>query len=181
MVKKRGFYAKSSNLDSSENSFKNKLDNLNNMLNEIESTYGKDFSDIINLIKNKRELKKNFFPITILNKKLGVTESIVRYLKDELGWNYKEISSITHRNEAVVGVMYRNSLKKYHGKLTINETNTHIPFTIFSKQFTAFESIILYLKEKEELRYSEIAKITGRDQRTIWTIYNRAIKKRSTK
>ena len=45
---------------------------------------------------------------------------------------------------------------------------------VFSKKFTVFESIILYLKDKEELRYTEIAKLTGRDQRTIWTIYNRA-------
>jgi len=38
------------------------------------------------------------------------------------------------------------------------------------------ESIISYLREKE-IRYSEIARLLNRDQRNVWTIYSRAVKK----
>jgi len=164
MVKKRGKRPK----DGDYSSFVSKLYDINEFIKDIESTSGKEFSEIINLIQ------KNFFPITILNKKLGVSECLVRYLKAELGWNYKKISSVIKRSEAVVGVMYRQSLKKQMGRLKPTPTAIFIPLSIFSKKFTVFESIILYLKDKEELRYTEIAKLTGRDQRTIWTIYNRA-------
>jgi predicted transcriptional regulator len=40
------------------------------------------------------------------------------------------------------------------------------------------ESIVEYLKEEKKLKYSEIAKLLNRDQRTIWTVYNRVKKKR---
>ncbi len=87
-----------------------------------------------------------------------------------------------HRSEGVVGVMYRTTLKKWPNALKPNvqiTTEVYVPLTIFSSEFTAFESIIIYLKEKESLRFSEIAKLTGRDQRTIWTIYNRTRKTKS--
>ena len=162
------------NIDSDNNKVLNKIDDL---IKFIETKTGKDFKDIISILHQKEKQRKNFFPITILNKKLGVTECLVRYLKDELGWNYKKISSIIKRSEGVVGVMYRNSLKKLSGTLKPTNTTIFVPLSIFSSKFTVFESIIAYLKEKEELRFSEIAKLTKRDQRTIWTIYNRVKKK----
>jgi len=174
MAKKRGKRP----LDRDYSSFISKLHSVNEFIQDLETSSGKPFPEIITLIQKTRQLKKNFFPITTLNKKLGATECLVRYLKDELGWNYKKISSILHRTEAVVGVMYRTSLKKFQGKLKPTPTTIFIPLSIFSQKFTIFESIILYLKDKEELRYSEIAKLTQRDQRTIWTIYNRAKRKR---
>ena len=36
--------------------------------------------------------------------------------------------------------------------------------------------MIVYLKE-QGLKYTEIAKLLDRDQRNIWTIYSKAIKK----
>ena len=44
------------------------------------------------------------------------------------------------------------------------------------KKLTMLESIISYLREKE-IRYSEIARLLNRDQRNVWTIYSRAVKK----
>ncbi|MFH1439791.1 MAG: hypothetical protein ABIG89_04440 [Candidatus Woesearchaeota archaeon] len=191
MAKKGDFGERISDLHSNQNS--EKLNKINELLLELQDSTGKNISEIISAIKEKRELKKKFFPTSIINKKLGATESIVRYLKDELNYNYKDISNTIHRSEAVVGVMYRNSLKKFSGKLnditkikldkteeTTKKINfeLYIPFSVFSPKQTIFESIILYLKEKENLRYSQIAKLTSRDQRTIWTIYNRVKNKK---
>jgi transcriptional regulator len=61
--------------------------------------------------------------------------------------------------------------------LEIKETNMFLPLSVFKdRKLTILESIIVYLREKG-LRYSEIAELVNRDQRNIWTIYSKTIKK----
>jgi DNA-directed RNA polymerase specialized sigma24 family protein len=53
-----------------------------------------------------------------------------------------------------------------------------IPVSIFSKEkLSPFETIVMYLKEKQGLNYHEIGALLNRDERNIWTVYNRAKKK----
>ncbi len=53
-----------------------------------------------------------------------------------------------------------------------------IPLTIFKEsELSPFETIVKYLKEKENLTYREIGKLLNRDERNIWTVYSRARKK----
>ena len=55
-----------------------------------------------------------------------------------------------------------------------------IPSDIFRDRTLApLESISEYLKDKEGLSFHEIAVMLNRDDRTIWTCYNRAKKKHS--
>jgi hypothetical protein len=52
-----------------------------------------------------------------------------------------------------------------------------IPTSIFkNRNLTILESIVVYLKDKG-MKYVEIGELLNRDQRNIWTIYNRSIKK----
>ncbi|HVY01592.1 MAG TPA: right-handed parallel beta-helix repeat-containing protein, partial [Candidatus Nanoarchaeia archaeon] len=44
-----------------------------------------------------------------------------------------------------------------------------IPLSVFSTQLGALEAISLYLREKKLLKFSEIAEILQRNERTIWT------------
>lgn len=187
MVKKEENREFSSDFDSlkSEELLK-KLSRIDKLIKDTESITGKEFSELLSLMKEKVQVKKNYFPASIFTIKLGVTESLVRYMKDELGFKYKEISKLIHRSEAVVGIIYRTSLKKlpkisYKPKLTQDGQEIHIPFSIFSPELTVFESIIIYLNETQKLRFSEIAKLTSRDQRTIWTIYRRATSGKKSK
>lgn len=54
-----------------------------------------------------------------------------------------------------------------------------VPIAILSdRKLSALEHIIAYLKEYHELSYKEIATLLNRDQRTIWTTYQRTKKKR---
>ena len=196
MAKKRSKTRKIGNLNSLEsNKNQEKLEKINKLVGELETETGKEFSEILGFLKEKRNIKENFFPSTIFNKKLGATECLVKYMKEEQGKNYKEISEIIKRSRAVVGIIYRNSLKKNPARLimqkkdqkvyrkksksytTTQEAETYLPFSIFSSKYTIFESIIKYLKEKESLRFSHIARLTSRDPRTIWTIYNRLKRK----
>ena len=59
------------------------------------------------------------------------------------------------------------------------EKTLDIPLRILQdRTFAVLESIVEYLKEEKDLRYFEIAELLNKDQRTIWTVYNRAKKKR---
>jgi|GEM_PF-861057 len=53
---------------------------------------------------------------------------------------------------------------------------TLIPINIV-KNNSSLESIVIYLKDSTGLKYSEIARLLGRDPRTIWVTYSNAKKK----
>jgi hypothetical protein len=57
-----------------------------------------------------------------------------------------------------------------------------IPSTIFCDRSLSFlESLVEYLKEQFKLSYHDISVLTNRDERNIWTLYNRASKKRTVR
>ena len=53
-----------------------------------------------------------------------------------------------------------------------------LPVSIFkASKLSPFEAIVKYLKEEKHLNYKDIGDLLNRDQRNIWTVYNRASKK----
>ena len=57
--------------------------------------------------------------------------------------------------------------------------NIEIPTSIlYDRTLSVLEALTEYLKESKNLTYHEIALLLNRDDRTIWTCYNRAQKKR---
>ncbi|MFH1307246.1 MAG: hypothetical protein ABIH72_00140 [archaeon] len=59
------------------------------------------------------------------------------------------------------------------------EKEISIPSSIFKdRKLKVLEVLVEYLKEKLNLSYHEIALLLNRDDRTIWTVYSRARKKR---
>lgn len=55
---------------------------------------------------------------------------------------------------------------------------TCIPVSIFKEsRLTPFELIVRYLKDTKKLSYAEIGRLLNRDDRNIWTVYQRAKKK----
>ena len=54
-----------------------------------------------------------------------------------------------------------------------------IPSSIFKDRSTSvLESLVTFLIEIEQLTYHQVADLLNRDDRTIWTVYNRVKKKR---
>ena len=54
-----------------------------------------------------------------------------------------------------------------------------IPSSIFQdRELSVLEAMVEYFKEKKGMKYSEIARLINRDDRTVWTVYKRAKKKR---
>ena len=55
-----------------------------------------------------------------------------------------------------------------------------IPLSVLlDRKVSVLEVIVEFLKEKLHLSYHKIAVLTNRNDRTIWTVYNRAKKKRA--
>ena len=99
------------------------------------------------------------------------------YMKENLSMSYHEIGELLGRDERTIWTAYRKAKEKQPEPITIKETGIYLLLSMINNnKFTILESIILYLKEKG-MKYSEIASLLSRDQRNIWTIYSRAVKK----
>ena len=62
-------------------------------------------------------------------------------------------------------------------KLLTLASEIEIPLHIFyNKVLTPMQSVVLFLK-KQDLTYREISYLINRDERNIWSIYNKAVKK----
>lgn len=75
--------------------------------------------------------------------------------------------------------MLRGNMENYSNKgIGRLPSKIYLDFSIFrNNEFTIFEALIKYLKEEKGLRYRKIGLILGRDERNIWTVYNRGKKK----
>jgi len=73
----------------------------------------------------------------------------------------------------------RRKRKKRKKKIMLDDLS--IPITIFTNKLGGLEGLTKYLKENLGLTYHEIAELINRNDRTIWTAYNKSIKKQSIK
>jgi len=125
----------------------------------------------------KEEVK---VPISVFrNQKLGSLETIVKYLRENLLLSFKQIASLTNRNEVALAVSYRNAKKKLSDRFVEEISPYHIPVSILQdRKLSVLENIVSYLKDTFGLAYHKIALLLNRDDRTIWTVYQRAKKKK---
>ena len=122
--------------------------------------------------------KEEFIPLSIFNKKLSSLEVISKYLFENKNLSLKKISELLNRSNRNIWNSYNKSKKKFSKKLFVKESIL-LPISILRNlDFTLLENIVSYLKENLELSYHEIAVLLHRDDRTIWTVYNRVKKKR---
>jgi len=130
--------------------------------------------DIFRIIEKKEKHEDIFIPACIFNDNLSILESVVKYLKEDIHLKYCDIAKLLHRNDRTIWSTYSNSKKKFSGHLKIKKCEYYIPVSIFGKKnFSVFELVVYYMRDKLHLKYSEIGLTMHRDQRTIWTVYNR--------
>jgi len=90
------------------------------------------------------------------------------------------------KEEILESLIYKLARKYNISNSTISHLiyfeELEIPLSIFTNDgLGGLEAITKYLKENLKMKYSEIAKELKRDQRTIWSSYNKATKKRKEK
>lgn len=148
------------------------VDKLREIVDFLKEKYGLSENEILDIIKERTIA----VPVSIFNNKLAPLEALVLYLKKHLNYKFSEIALMLNRDQSTIWLTYQNSLKK---KVRIEEkSEIFIPLEIFSdRKLSILENITEYLRDKG-LSLKEIAKLVGKDNRTIWTVYNRAKKKR---
>ncbi|HII72151.1 TPA: hypothetical protein HA265_05335 [Candidatus Woesearchaeota archaeon] len=134
---------------------------------------------------------------------LAPLESISEYLKEHRGLTYHEIAELLKRDDRTIWTCCNRAKKKREGKKpgktaglakkakttkadTVPEKEKteqqEIPIDIFhNRELAPLEGISKYLKENADKSFHEIAVLLNRDDRTIWTCYNRALKKQRLK
>lgn len=138
----------------------------------LNSLSKKELIDI--LISEKQEK----VPITIFLNELAPLESIVRYLKDGRGMSIQKISEKLKRSNKTIWATYNNAKKNAKNKRFFSgESQYNIPISFFAKKTSILETAAYYLKENHSLTLHQVAALLQRDDRTIWTLYHRALKK----
>lgn len=137
-----------------------------------EHDYSQEMVD--SLLKHEEK----YVPLCIFSHRISCLETIVKFLKENIGLALTEIASLLHRNYVSIYTTYRNSKKKYPERFIITDSKHLIPASILAeRKYSVLESIVVFLKEEKELTLHKIAELLHRDDRTIWTVYNRAKKK----
>ena len=115
-------------------------------------------------------------PVTTFTTQLFPLEAAARYLKDNLQKTTTETARILNKKPPAVSAAYKKSQPK---KFIIKKTDVYIPLAEFkdNPSFSILEIVVHHLKNKR-LRFVDIAKLLGRNPKTIWTVYQRALEKK---
>lgn len=156
------------------------IETLKLFAKHLEEEEKLSFEDVLRLILEKPKVEEITIPTYIFdNDKLSSLEAVVKYLKEELNMKYYEIARILNRNHRTIWTTYANSKRKMPERFTFKESRYFLKISIFEdRKMGVLEAIAEYLKEEYKLTYHEIAVLLNRDDRTIWTVYQRAKIKR---
>ena len=118
-------------------------------------------------------------PISVFdNKELSSLETICKYLKENQNLTYHEIAVLLNRNDRTIWTTYNNSKKKLPVLFVLAKSEYYLPISIFKeRKLSVLETIAVYLKDSQNLTLHQIAVLLNRNDRTIWTVYNRGKKK----
>src|SRR3989344_5888045 len=89
-------------------------------------------------------------PISVFNNDyLSSLENIVKYLRENLLLSFKQIGSLTNRNQIALAVTYRNAKKKMAEKFVVTEISPYsIPVSVLKdRKLSVLENIAAYLKD----------------------------------
>ncbi len=133
------------------------------------------------LLTKKEEIKEIQIPLDIFNQNIAPSESLSKYLRENLGMKFNEIAVLLNRSQKTIALNYRNAIKKKKEKIKVNKETILLPLNILSnRNLSVLESVVYHLREKG-MKNSEIARMLNKDTRNTWTLYKRAIKKKHLK
>ena len=117
-------------------------------------------------------------PLGVFQANASGLESISQYLKEKAGLRYCEIADILNRDDRTIWGAHQAAKEKSNVHANF-DSSIKIPLSIFKdRKLSVLEAISEYLKEHHSMKFCVIARLLNKDQRTIWTVYNRAKNKR---
>ncbi|MAF36505.1 hypothetical protein CL622_05305 [archaeon] len=150
---------------------------LETLIQQLKVDYQFSDDDILALVNKEDEI---LIPVSLFtHNPCTVLQATVKFLKDERFLSFSEIGKQLNRNERSIWGTYKGASEALGGNLILRPSKLFVPMSVFAKeQLSALESVVTFLKEHHHLQLSVIAKLLSRDNRTIWTVYDRAKKKR---
>ena len=149
---------------------KEDIEELEKILERLKKSYNLDDKEVLKLIKEKEKFV--CIPVSVFKSSLAPLEAVVLFLKDYLEYGFHKIASYLNRDDRTIWLTYSNAIKK-NIKVEIS-SEFHLPLLIFSdRKFSILESAVAYLKEMNKLSLKQISKLTGKNPKTIWTVYHR--------
>ena len=153
----------------------NKSEVMDLVVRELQKKYKISQKETLEIIDSKQQ---EVVPITLFTKELGGLEALVKYLKENRNFSYATIAEMLQRDERTIWTAYNKAITKKPTPEKIAETMIHIPLEIFKqRKLTILEAIVHYLHEIKNMKFSEIGRLLERDERNVWTIHSRAMKK----
>jgi len=127
-------------------------------------------------IEEKPEL---LIPVSVFdNHYLSSLEAVVKYLHENKELRLVQIAKLVKRDQRAIGVTYRFARKKMKSVLKAPVSRYSLPVSVLTqKKLSVLESIVYYIRKNYSLSYHDIALLIRRDDRTVWTVYNRALEK----
>ena len=170
-VKREGFTQKSVEINSSI-SRDDDFQLFKVLLGRLKQKYNVSTTDVLNIVQ-----EEIMIPCTVFIKKLSPLETAVKYLKENLNLEYSKVADLLGRDRKTVWQAHKNSIKKFPNSIQPNETEYNVPVSVLKTNLSLLEAVVVYLKDQFNLSYHNIGELLQRNERTIWTVYNRAMKK----
>jgi len=151
---------------------------ITRLINRNKSSVSINYKNAVKKIREKiKEDRDLFVDINILsNRKLSISESLVNHLKKK-GYRNIEIARLLNKDQRNISTLYSRVQKKLKRKL-IEKKEIEVPVKIF--RYGGSGVLYKYLRENIGLGFNEIARLTNREDSTVWMNYrnvNQRIKK----
>ena len=145
---------------------------LKDTLSTLKKRYALTTADVLNLAQDEL-----LVPGTIFIKKLSPLEALAKYLKENQKLEYSEIEKLLGRDRKTIWQAHKNAIKKLPEAFKPTETEYAIPISVFKSDLSILEAVVTYLKEHFKISYHQIGELIERNERTVWTVHDRAKKK----
>jgi len=151
---------------------KETLERARSLLFGLEKKYGVSSESLFSLLD-----KDLSFPDSVLSEKITLLHSVVKFLKENKQMSLHDIGLAINRDERNVWRIYHDTHKRHPEPFVIAASHVWIPVSILRNEvLSAQEALVSHLKI-EGMSLHEIALLMKRDDRTIWTVYRRSLKK----
>lgn len=111
-----------------------------------------------------------FVPIAAFRSDLTPLETIVKFLREERGMRLVDIAAVVGRDQRAIGVTYARVARKMPGPLPGGSSHVLFPAVLLRDEaLTPAEHVVRFLRDAG-FSHAEIARMLGRDGRTVWTL-----------
>jgi hypothetical protein len=160
---------------------KSKNEVIKGILNSLKDNQGISAVDVINYIRQNRE-KTEKIPVSIFRHGLSPLQATVKFLVENKGYTFSEAAKQLNRDQRTIWNTYHCANLENPKSILPEETNFLVDISIFGNRKLSFlENLCVYLREKYSLNYHKIARLIGKDDRTVWTVCKRAENKNIVK